>query len=102
MEEDEERKINDIQMKYEKKLYTEKETNANLKGKTGIMTQKVTRAKIILRFSVKKQQHFFAEIYSHLFSHVISSLLFVFLLDAHWCDHSSTLYRDRLMTGVQT
>lgn len=42
MEEDEERKIHDIQIKYEKKLHTEKETNTNLRGETGIMTQKVT------------------------------------------------------------
>uniref|UniRef100_A0A3Q3NES5 Cilia and flagella associated protein 57 n=1 Tax=Mastacembelus armatus TaxID=205130 RepID=A0A3Q3NES5_9TELE len=40
VEEDEERKIHDIQIKYEKKLHTEKETNTNLKGETGIMTQK--------------------------------------------------------------
>ncbi|XP_044067286.1 cilia- and flagella-associated protein 57 isoform X2 [Siniperca chuatsi] len=40
VEEDEERKIHDIQIKYERKLHTEKETNTNLKGETGIMTQK--------------------------------------------------------------
>ncbi|KAF3689343.1 Cilia- and flagella-associated protein 57 [Channa argus] len=40
VEEDEERKIHDIQIKYEKKLHTEKEANTNLKGETGIMTQK--------------------------------------------------------------
>ncbi|XP_035517008.1 cilia- and flagella-associated protein 57 [Morone saxatilis] len=40
VEEDEERKIHDLQIKYEKKLHTEKETNTNLKGETGIMTQK--------------------------------------------------------------
>lgn len=41
VEEDEERKIHDIQIKYEKKLHTEKEANTNLKGETGIVTQKV-------------------------------------------------------------
>ncbi|XP_037639358.1 cilia- and flagella-associated protein 57 [Sebastes umbrosus] len=40
VEEDEERKIHDIQIKYERKLHTEKETNTNLKGETGLMTQK--------------------------------------------------------------
>ncbi|XP_036955576.1 cilia- and flagella-associated protein 57 isoform X1 [Acanthopagrus latus] len=40
VEQDEERKIHDIQIKYEKKLHTEKETNTNLKGETSIMTQK--------------------------------------------------------------
>uniref|UniRef100_A0A3Q3J5F7 Cilia and flagella associated protein 57 n=1 Tax=Monopterus albus TaxID=43700 RepID=A0A3Q3J5F7_MONAL len=41
VEEDEEKMIHDIQIKYEKKLHTEKETNTNLKGETGIMTQKL-------------------------------------------------------------
>ncbi|XP_029288716.1 LOW QUALITY PROTEIN: cilia- and flagella-associated protein 57 [Cottoperca gobio] len=41
VEEDEERMIHDIQIKYEKKLHTEKETNTNLKEETGIMTQKL-------------------------------------------------------------
>uniref|UniRef100_A0A3B4U3G0 Cilia and flagella associated protein 57 n=1 Tax=Seriola dumerili TaxID=41447 RepID=A0A3B4U3G0_SERDU len=40
VEEDEERKIHDIQIKYEKKLKTEKDTNISLKGETGIMAQK--------------------------------------------------------------
>ncbi|XP_069559333.1 cilia- and flagella-associated protein 57 [Brachyistius frenatus] len=39
-EEDGERKIHVIQIQYEKKLHTEKETSANLKGKTTIVTQK--------------------------------------------------------------
>lgn len=43
VEQDEERKIHDIQIKYEKKLHTEKETNTNLKGETSIMTQKVSK-----------------------------------------------------------
>lgn len=42
VEEDEERMIHDIQIKYEKKLHAEKEANTNLKGETGAMTQKVT------------------------------------------------------------
>lgn len=42
VEEDEARKIHDLQMKYEKKLHTEKGTNTTLKEETGIMTQKVT------------------------------------------------------------
>lgn len=42
-EEDEERKIHDIQIKYERKLHTEKQSNTNLKGEAGIMTQKVSR-----------------------------------------------------------
>ncbi|XP_054473374.1 cilia- and flagella-associated protein 57 [Anoplopoma fimbria] len=40
VKEDEEMQIHDIQIKYEKKLQTEKETNTNLKGETGLMTQK--------------------------------------------------------------
>uniref|UniRef100_A0A3Q1ITP4 EML-like second beta-propeller domain-containing protein n=1 Tax=Anabas testudineus TaxID=64144 RepID=A0A3Q1ITP4_ANATE len=40
VEEDEERKIHDIQIQYEKKLHTEKEANTNLKGETGMVTQK--------------------------------------------------------------
>ncbi|XP_075952842.1 cilia- and flagella-associated protein 57 [Anarhichas minor] len=40
VEEDEESKIHDIQIHYEQKLHTEKETNTNLKGETGVMTQK--------------------------------------------------------------
>ena len=48
VEEDEERKIHDIQIKYEKKLHTVKETNTNLKGETGIMAQKVTRGLLII------------------------------------------------------
>uniref|UniRef100_A0A669EUX5 Cilia and flagella associated protein 57 n=1 Tax=Oreochromis niloticus TaxID=8128 RepID=A0A669EUX5_ORENI len=39
-EEDEERKILEIQTNYEKKMKTEKQTNANLKGKNSIMAQK--------------------------------------------------------------
>lgn len=42
VEEDEERKIHDIQIKYEMTLYTEKESNANLKGEADVMTQKVS------------------------------------------------------------
>ncbi|XP_037831258.1 cilia- and flagella-associated protein 57 isoform X3 [Kryptolebias marmoratus] len=40
-EEDEERKIHAIQIKYEEKLHLEKETHTNLKGKSGMMTQKL-------------------------------------------------------------
>ena len=40
VEEDEERKIHDIQIKYEKKLHTEEETTTSLKGETSLMTQK--------------------------------------------------------------
>lgn len=43
VEEDEERTIHDIQIKYERKLHTEKETSANLKGEAGVMTQKVSQ-----------------------------------------------------------
>uniref|UniRef100_A0A3Q1GAX6 Cilia and flagella associated protein 57 n=1 Tax=Acanthochromis polyacanthus TaxID=80966 RepID=A0A3Q1GAX6_9TELE len=39
-EEDEEEMIRDIQIKYEKKLHTEKEINTNLKGENGIMNRK--------------------------------------------------------------
>ncbi|XP_008291735.1 WD repeat-containing protein 65 [Stegastes partitus] len=39
-EETEEEMINDIQIKYEKKLFTEKEINTNLKGENAILTQK--------------------------------------------------------------
>ncbi|KAM4587838.1 cilia- and flagella-associated protein 57 isoform 2-T2 [Odontesthes bonariensis] len=41
MEEDEERKIHALQIKYEKKLYSEKETNTSLKGNNAIVTQKL-------------------------------------------------------------
>ncbi|TNN79622.1 Cilia- and flagella-associated protein 57 [Liparis tanakae] len=37
---DEERMIHDIQVKYEKKLHTERETNANLKGESSVGFQK--------------------------------------------------------------
>lgn len=43
VEEDEERKIHDIQIKYEKTLHTEKESNVNLKGEADVMTQKVSK-----------------------------------------------------------
>lgn len=46
VEEDKERSIHAIQIKYEKKLHSEKETNTHLKGKTGVMTQKVTKTLI--------------------------------------------------------
>lgn len=49
VEEDEERKLHDIQIKYEKKLHSEKEANTNLKGETGIMTQKVANVSSISR-----------------------------------------------------
>lgn len=38
---DEERMIHDIQVKYEKKLHTERETNASLKGESSVGIQKV-------------------------------------------------------------
>lgn len=41
IEEDEERRILDIQIKYEKKLHTEKEANTNLKGESELVTEKV-------------------------------------------------------------
>ncbi|XP_041837670.1 cilia- and flagella-associated protein 57 isoform X2 [Melanotaenia boesemani] len=41
MEEDEEKKIHALQIKYEKNLLSERETNTSLKGRTGIITQKV-------------------------------------------------------------
>ncbi|XP_072239030.1 cilia- and flagella-associated protein 57 [Leuresthes tenuis] len=41
MEEDEERRIHALQIKYEKKLHSEKETNTSLKGHNTIMTQKL-------------------------------------------------------------
>ncbi|XP_074529308.1 cilia- and flagella-associated protein 57 [Halichoeres trimaculatus] len=40
-EEDHEKMISNIQLKYERKLYIEQETNANLKGETVSVTQKV-------------------------------------------------------------
>ncbi|XP_037535006.1 cilia- and flagella-associated protein 57 [Nematolebias whitei] len=46
-EEAEEKKIQAIQIKFEKKLHSEKETNTDLKGKTGIMMQKL--------YSLKRQ-----------------------------------------------
>lgn len=41
VEEDEEKIINKIQIEYEKKLHSEKESNMNLKGEAGVMSQKV-------------------------------------------------------------
>ncbi|XP_034387977.1 cilia- and flagella-associated protein 57 [Cyclopterus lumpus] len=41
VEEDEGRLIHDIQINYEKKLHAERETNANLKGDSSLMTQKL-------------------------------------------------------------
>lgn len=46
-EEDEERKILEIQTNYEEKMKTEKQTNTNLKGKNCIMAQKVNEASVI-------------------------------------------------------
>ncbi|XP_072308119.1 cilia- and flagella-associated protein 57 [Eucyclogobius newberryi] len=40
IEEDEEKMVHEMQIQYEKKLHTEKEANKNLKGETGILTQK--------------------------------------------------------------
>lgn len=105
VEEDEERKIHDIQIKYERKLHTEKETNTNLKGETGIMTQKVSKAPVI-------QRNLNCNVFSPctlLFlsplqsvSHVISYSCFFFLFGGLLCDHSSTVCRDRSMTDAQT
>lgn len=41
IEEDEDREIQDIKTKYERKLRDEKESNLRLKGETGIMRKKV-------------------------------------------------------------
>uniref|UniRef100_A0A3Q4B5Q5 EML-like second beta-propeller domain-containing protein n=1 Tax=Mola mola TaxID=94237 RepID=A0A3Q4B5Q5_MOLML len=41
LEEDEKSKISNIQLNYERKLRTERETNTNLKGEAGVLTQKV-------------------------------------------------------------
>lgn len=42
-EEVKERLINNIKIKYERQLLTQQKTNTNLKGETGIMTQKVSK-----------------------------------------------------------
>jgi hypothetical protein len=42
IEEDEDREIQDIKTKYERKLRDEKESNLRLKGETGIMRKKVS------------------------------------------------------------
>ncbi|XP_068598729.1 cilia- and flagella-associated protein 57 [Brachionichthys hirsutus] len=47
VEEDEERIIHDVKVKYERKLLAEKKSNSNLKGEAGAMTQKF--------YSLKKQ-----------------------------------------------
>lgn len=52
VQEHEERKILDMQIKYEKKLHTESETNANLHGVNNIMTQKVTNPSHLLCFNL--------------------------------------------------
>lgn len=44
-EEDEKSKISNIQLNYERKLRGERETNTNLKGEAGVLTQKVTKRK---------------------------------------------------------
>lgn len=44
VEEDEEKIINKIQIDYERKLHSEKESNLNLKGEAGVLSQKVPRA----------------------------------------------------------
>lgn len=46
IEEDEDREIQDIKTKYEKKLRDEKESNLRLKGETGIMRKKVLRCSL--------------------------------------------------------
>lgn len=45
-EEDEEKIINRIQIDYERKLHSEKESNMTLKGEAGVLSQKVPRAVI--------------------------------------------------------
>lgn len=87
VEEDEESKIHDIQIHYEQKLHTEKETNTNLKGETGVMTQKVAAVPVVcfLLHLSKSPSH----------------LCFFLLFGGRWCDHSSTVCRDRSMTGAQ-
>lgn len=47
MGEDEEKMINAIQIKYEKRLHSEKENNTNLKRKADVMIQKVTKVATI-------------------------------------------------------
>lgn len=42
VEEDEERIIHDVKVKYERKLLAEKKSNSNLKGEAGVMAQKVS------------------------------------------------------------
>ena len=83
VEQDEERKIHDIQIKYEKKLHTEKETNTNLKGETSIMTQKVSKLFLDVFLPVCLS---------------CNHLPFVCFLPVH----STTVCRDRLMTGART
>lgn len=43
VEEDEEKIINKIQIDYERKLHSEKESNMNLKGEAGVISQKVLK-----------------------------------------------------------
>lgn len=42
LEEEEERKIHSIGTEYEHKLHAEKQTNKNLKGEVGVITQNVS------------------------------------------------------------
>lgn len=44
VEEDEEKIINKIQIDYERKLHSEKESNMSLKGEAGVLSQKVRHA----------------------------------------------------------
>lgn len=96
VEEDEERKIHDIQIKYERRLHTEKETNTHLKGETGIMTQKVRQV-------FNTRMHLFLSLRRPPVSLLCNLQLFVLLLPfGGWlCDHSSTVCRDRSTTGAQ-
>lgn len=81
MEEDEELKLNAVQIKYEKKLQSEKEINLNLKGKTDDVKHEVTFLKISCSEfkhpefgSLDPSLHF---LYSHLKSCLIISPLVV-------------------------
>lgn len=49
VEEDEDKIINKIQIDYERKLHSEKQSNTSLKGEAGVMSQKVRESVLNMR-----------------------------------------------------
>lgn len=89
VEDEEERKIHNIQTEYEMKLHTEKDANKNLKGEAGAMTQKVS-----------KENKVFPLVLLHASN--VTSCVSLLPVGGRLRERSSTVCRDRWMTSAQT